>query len=54
VEVDVLVKGQDHTETMCSQKCDALAQHQYQYEHAVKIQALSCKTTEDAKQMNYI
>jgi hypothetical protein len=46
VEVYVLVQWQNHAEPMCAQECDALAQHQYQYKHAVEVQALSCNIIE--------
>jgi hypothetical protein len=50
VEVDVLVKRQNHAESMCSQERYALTQHQHQYEHAVEVQALSCNARTHAQQ----
>jgi hypothetical protein len=34
---------------MCTQECDALAQHQYEYKHAVEVQALSTSTGNNDK-----
>jgi len=46
MEVYVLIQWQKHAEPMCTQECDALAQHQYEYKRAVEVQALSCNITE--------